>query len=78
MYSSERGIGGVFETPHRRKHLAAKSLQENLKNEKFVELFKEKLIELKLVTPEHIFELMNRSEKGKHRKRVQSEKTNVD
>lgn len=50
MYSQERGIGGVFETPARRKQLAAKSLAENLHSPKFVEYFKDKLIEKELVT----------------------------
>jgi len=44
MYSNERGIGGIFENSTKRRQLAKKSLGENLKDEKFVELFKNKII----------------------------------
>ena len=40
MYSQERGIGGVFDTPARRRQLAARSLAENMQNPIFVEYFK--------------------------------------
>ena len=32
MYSDEKGIGGIFETGDRRRQLAERSLQENIKN----------------------------------------------
>lgn len=54
MYSQEKGIGGVYESPTRRKQLASKSLLENLQNPKFVEYFKNKLIEKELVSKERM------------------------
>ena len=80
MYSQERGIGGVFETPARRRQLAAKSLAENLQNPKFVEYFKEKLIEKELVSAERIEELMKKPEpkvRGR-RRREKSQATRVE
>ena len=52
----------MFETFARRKRLAAKSLAENLQNPKFVEYFKEKLIEKELVSAERIEKLMKKPE----------------
>jgi hypothetical protein len=40
-----------------------------LKDEKFVELFKDKIIELGLVTAERMNELMRKPEKGRRRRR---------
>ena len=40
MYSTERGIGGVFDSPARRRALAKKSLANNLANPLFLQLFK--------------------------------------
>jgi hypothetical protein len=40
MYTAERGIGGIFDSPARRRSLAKKSLANNLGNPLFVHIFK--------------------------------------